>query len=627
MKTIPFLNPVPAILLFAAILSPSAHAAVIGKSEPNDTISTPQNIDAAFGYGERCGVENSASWRWVAVQAQGSGSEDFYSFSVPVGGAQAIFDIDFTTISFGTVLRLYSATGSLLNVVAANGGDEGSMVGESTNPFGDSRLYRTTSPLSAGVYKVGVQRRGNTPVQTGEAYTLNVSMLPAILPPVADAGTDFSVNEGDLVSLDGSGSRGGDASGLSYHWIQLPGGTQATLTGADTPNPFFTAPAVAVGGETLGFLLTVSSGASVSTDTVSITVVNQNHPPVADAGEDQSVAEGAPVTLDGEDSFDIDNDLFSYSWTQVSGPAVALTGADAANPTFQAPYAGAGGEAGVVATLVFELRVDDGYPFDIPAPGYGFGDVTDTVTIEVTNTNNPPVADAGYDQTVEENSTVTLTGAGSEDPDGDGLTYSWIQEPGGIPVVLTGADSVSPSFVAPDVNGPAELIFTLSVSDGYGGTNTDTVFVNVINKNDPPLVDAAEPTIAELWPPDHRLVNVGIVGVSNESNPATITIDSVFQDEPTNTKGDGDTPIDAFIQPDGTVLLRAERTGTGDGRTYFIHFTAAGAGGSASGVVEVVVPHSNKDKKPKMDKKKGKQKRGEKPDDGGGDEPLYDSTF
>ena len=44
----------------------------------------------------------------------------------------------------------------------------------------------------------------------------------------------------------------------------------------------------------------------------------------------------------------------------------------------------------------------------------------------------------------------------------------------------------------------------------------------------------------------------------------TITIDGVTQDEATNGLGDGDTPIDAVINADGTVLLRAERSGKGN---------------------------------------------------------------
>lgn len=90
------------------------------------------------------------------------------------------------------------------------------------------------------------------------------------------------------------------------------------------------------------------------------------------------------------------------------------------------------------------------------------------------------------------------------------------------------------------------------------------------------------------------MVAVGITGITDPNNNATITITSVKQDEPTNGLGDGDTAIDAIINGDGTVLLRSERSGKGDGRVYRIYFTAADGEGSASGVVIVRVPHSVK---------------------------------
>jgi hypothetical protein len=89
-------------------------------------------------------------------------------------------------------------------------------------------------------------------------------------------------------------------------------------------------------------------------------------------------------------------------------------------------------------------------------------------------------------------------------------------------------------------------------------------------------------------------VAVGISGVTDPDNNATITITGVFQDESTNGQGNGDTAPDAIINGDGTVFLRAERAGNGDGRVYHIHFTASDDEGSASGVVLVKVPHSNK---------------------------------
>ena len=403
-------------------------------------------------------------------------------------------------------------------------------------------------------------------------------------PPNANAGVDFAVNEGQAVTLDGSASNDPNSDPLTYAWTQV-GGTTVILVGANTSQPTFTAPTVALGGETLTFSLTVTANGLPDTDTVSVNVVNVNHVPEADAGDDQSVAEGAPVTLNGAASFDVDGDVLTYAWTQESGPSVTLTGANTANPVFSAPVVSFGGAPGVVASLVFKLSVSDGFA---ASPS------EDTVTIDITNINNAPVADAGGGNTINENSALSLNGNASSDPDGDALTFSWTQI-GGPAVILAGANTATPSLTTPFViPGGAALTFELTVNDGYGGIDVDTVVVNVLNANDPPLVSAAQPTIACLWPPDHKMVSVGITGVSDPNSNATITITSVTQDEPTNGLGDGDTAVDAIINPDGTVLLRAERSGKGDGRVYHVHFTASDLEGSAAGVVTVCVPHNRK---------------------------------
>jgi hypothetical protein len=59
--------------------------------------------------------------------------------------------------------------------------------------------------------------------------------------------------------------------------------------------------------------------------------------PFADAGPDQTVAEGDLVTLDGSNSRATTGTIQSYSWTQTSGPPVTLSNADQARATFIAP--------------------------------------------------------------------------------------------------------------------------------------------------------------------------------------------------------------------------------------------------------------------------------------------------
>jgi hypothetical protein len=112
--------------------------------------------------------------------------------------------------------------------------------------------------------------------------------------------------------------------------------------------------------------------------------------------------------------------------------------------------------------------------------------------------------------------------------------------------------------------------------------------------NAPPDVSRARAGVDSLWPAQHKMVGVSILGVTDPDNdPVTIRIDRVMQDEPTNGSGDGDTCPDAQGVGSATATLRAERRGVGNGRVYTVFFTATdGRGGSSGGSVKVSVPHS-----------------------------------
>jgi hypothetical protein len=112
-----------------------------------------------------------------------------------------------------------------------------------------------------------------------------------------------------------------------------------------------------------------------------------------------------------------------------------------------------------------------------------------------------------------------------------------------------------------------------------------------VTTNRPPDCSAAHTSVVELWPPNHRLVPVSVLGITDpDGDPVTLTY-AITQDEPV---GKGDICPDAAIT-DGQLWLRAERAGDGDGRVYDIHYTASdGRGGSCSGVLAVCVPHDQR---------------------------------
>ena len=87
--------------------------------------------------------------------------------------------------------------------------------------------------------------------------------------------------------------------------------------------------------------------------------------------------------------------------------------------------------------------------------------------------NNAPIADAGPDQTHP--SPVTLDGTGSSDPDGDAITFSWVQT-SGIAGTIIDNTLESPTFETVST-GIAE--FELTVTDSRGKSDTDTVIITV----------------------------------------------------------------------------------------------------------------------------------------------------
>jgi hypothetical protein len=412
--------------------------------------------------------------------------------------------------------------------------------------------------------------------------TVEVDVTYVNHPPTAVATGPAVVNEGDPVHLDGSTSTDPDQNTLSFSWSQVSGPDVVNLMGADTALPTFIAPQVPCGGEPVVMMLTVKDGyGGTDSKNVTINVANVNQLPTATAGANQTVPEGTgPVNLHGDGS-DADGEPISFQWTQIGEPDLGPlpSGQDV---SFTAPNITGGDPSAPPIILTFRLTVTDSCN----------GSTTADTTVTVVNVPHAPTAVATGPLTANEGGdNVMLNGSQSSDPDSDPLTYAWMQTAGPT-VMLDNPASATPSFATPWVMADTQVTFKLTVSDGFGGTDSKSVTVTIKNWHTPPDANHARADVPVLWPPDHKMAQVHIIGLDNPNNDP-VAIDHVTQDEQTNGLGDGDTPIDAVISGD-SVLLRAERSGNGNGRVYHVCFTVHDPEQNATGCVTVTVPKSKK---------------------------------
>jgi K319L-like, PKD domain/Calx-beta domain len=353
--------------------------------------------------------------------------------------------------------------------------------------------------------------------------------------PTASAGPDQTVFPGDLVSLDGTASTDPEGQALTYSWTQVSG-PAVTLSGANTATPTFTAP---TGPATLEFQLEVCDpDAMCDTDTVAIIVLHIDHPPIANAGPDQTVNEGALVTLDGTGSSSPGGEALTFAWTQTGGPAVTLSDPTSPTPTFTAPQVAAD------TPLTFTLEVCDEAPVECSDPD-------DTVVVTALNVDQPPTANAGPDQTVSEGDLVTLDGTASSDPDGEALTYAWTQL-SGPPVTLSDPTSATPTFTMPAISVPTDLTLQLEVCDEANPVSlcdTDTVVVTALNV---PVIDAAGEVIVS-GPVTSAKTSKSFVFKVTNAGMTPITLD--FATDITSSVDVNGTPTGSVVVNPGTKTL------------------------------------------------------------------------
>jgi hypothetical protein len=283
---------------------------------------------------------------------------------------------------------------------------------------------------------------------------------------------------------------------------------------------------------------------------------NPNSPP-GPTFEPYLATLGQTILLDGTGSNDEDGPLTVYEWDLPGGGAV-----DALGPTPSFVCDSFVGEA--VAYLTVE---------DSDAQR-----VADCATIIVD-------LDAGADQTLEcagdPGNMVTL---GAHLPGNPALSYTWRNDVGDV-VGSSGTIGLTLHL--------GTHTFSLSVTDDRGATDSDSLSV-IVQDTLPPVIEDLLAQSAVLPQRNRRLVNVGLNAVvADVCDPAPTIEVRVYSDEPERAADGG-----AIHAPDatalglGTLQLRGERLGSGDGRVYLILAEATDASGNASlACTTVVVPH------------------------------------
>jgi hypothetical protein len=130
---------------------------------------------------------------------------------------------------------------------------------------------------------------------------------------------------------------------------------------------------------------------------------------------------------------------------------------------------------------------------------------------------------------------------------------------------------------------------TCSATNGVGLSTSASVRIK-IDKTPPTVTCSPNPNV--LWPPNNKLVpvNVSVNVTDSLSGPAGFNLVSVTSNEPDSGLGD----IQGFVvgTPSTSGQLRAERLGSGSGRTYSFTYSGADkAGNLASCTTTVSVPH------------------------------------
>jgi hypothetical protein len=153
----------------------------------------------------------------------------------------------------------------------------------------------------------------------------------------------------------------------------------------------------------------------------------------------------------------------------------------------------------------------------------------------------------------------------------------------------------NPAFVSGNTFpiGISTVIYT--ATDAVGNTAISTFTVTVTDTQ-APVIPAQFLDKTCLWPPNHKMVDVYLVPVTDNCPNNIVTSVTVESNEPANAIGDGNTEVDYVVDPLNPfhIQLRAERSGTNAdiGRIYTITYSVTDGVNTTTKTNTVTVGHN-----------------------------------
>jgi uncharacterized delta-60 repeat protein len=193
--------------------------------------------------------------------------------------------------------------------------------------------------------------------------------------------------------------------------------------------------------------------------------------------------------------------------------------------------------------------------------------------------NQPPVANAGPDQTVTAGATVQLTSAGSSDPEGSALSYFWTfqSKPSGSTAHFSNSNAANPIFIA-DMRGT--YVVELIVNDG-GSPPLDSApaTVQITATNRAPVAVADSYTVAQGAT---LIINAaaGVLGNDTDADGDTLTaalVANVTHGSLTLNPDGGFayTPSPGYSGPDSFMYRASDGTSNSNTATVSLTVTVA----------------------------------------------------